>query len=524
VNDSILKLDGTETASVIAKYGSIDAKGKKDLEKLLKEEMPASAYEGISVFRPRGKDNIATVTFNGDYKGDDTMYLTLPDSPECYARVFRCDKDGDFSFWKDGEKVTEARGKGDIIIDTGVIFHKERNGKYEPMSLDAAEHEFGRKVKEAALDFKIKAISVDGGQRLQLATLYNGRAIGSDLAPKTSPIQKVDSHNPLENLESQGVVFDVVKIYEGKFQNLDRNRDVKLGENVTLLIGKEADESELVFVDPNTNEVERAINISDQSFEKTLTAELLKLEHSEIAAFAKRKFFKDCSTEDKDEIKRLLSSDNRQGLAKKMVELIPSICKDRLEKADKKYAAIYSDEKLRLFIPVELDGYGKPKFLYPVIQPKNEGVWGKSVEIFDAKGKMNPTNMDLIKKNFNRDFLRKFFTADEMGDSNPQEFLDKLSASGASNCEDFCERMKTYLKDIKVTVGYQHYGNEGLIDGGEEKYEKIQELKTKTFLVDQRTREGKPIEEVQEEVQAEKSKSKWMSLCKKVSNSSGRAA
>ncbi len=505
-NNFILKLDLLEVVSVIAEYGNIGAEGRKGLEKLLKEEMPASAYEGISVFRPRGKDNIATVTFNGAYRGDDTMYLTLPDSPECYVRVFRCDRDGDFSFWENGEKVNKSRKKGDIIIDTGVVFHKEDNGRYQPIPLSEVAARFGGEVKKAALDFKIKAISVDEGQRLKLATLYNGKAIESSLKPKTSPLQKVDSHKPEESLESQGVVFDGFFDDGGKFTSTAKaeSRHINFGGCILMI-----DENVRFKEDVGGDLAMLDVNGSDVLFTQKLETELTNMSSEKRANFMKEDFFKDCSSREQEAASQFITDRNNQGLANLMAELIPHVHARSLESASKKYAAIYSTDSFGLFVPVVLRSDGgntDVKFSSPVIRFK-DGKEFISKEIFNESGEVIEENRDAIIGRVDQNFLRKFYSEDEMGSNkSPAEFLAQ-----DGYYEDLCVRMKEKCKKAKVTVGFQLVEKNGFI-GEEKQYKKSGEVKTEVFQLNE---EAKEIEEVSllEKAELEKSKRTWVNRC-----------
>jgi ankyrin repeat protein len=517
-NNFILKLDGLEVASVMAKYGSIDAKGREGLEKLLKEEMPASAYEGISVLRPRGKENIATVTFNGAYRGDDTMYLTLPDSPECYVRVFRCDRDGEFSFWENGKKVTETRSKGDIIIYTGVVFHKGSNGKYEPMSLKDAEDRFGREVKEAALDFKIKAISVDEGQRLKLATLYKGKAIEDSLVPKTSPLQKVDSHKPEKSLENQGVVFDGFLDDDGKFTSIAKaeSRHINFG-GCTLMI----DENVRFKEDGQADITMPDVSGSVEPFRQKLQAELENMSTQKRDDFMKEDFFKDFSCEEKKQASQYIETRTYDELANLMVDVIPLVRKRSLESASKKYAAIHSTESLALFVPVVLESYSRDidvKFSFPLIRFKDEKEF-ISKEIFDESGKIIEVNRAAIIGKVDRNFLRKFYSEDEVGnDQTPVKFLAQQG-----RYEDFCERMKEKCEKAKVTVSYQEFKKDGF-KGEEKQYKKSGEVETKVFQLSEKTKATEEVSLLLKKAELEKSERKWVkNFFKKGISSTGSA-
>ncbi len=434
-----------------------DKKGRKGFEKLLAEEMPASAYKGISVFRPRGKDNIATVIFNGD-EGDDTMYLTLPDTQQCYVRVSRCDYDGNFSVWRQGKKVNEEHKKGDLIIDTGVVFHKEENGKYVTIPYEKLNSmPYGRGVKEAARDFEIKAISVNEGQCLSSAMLYNGVEVSMDLKAKTLPMQKVNSHKPQEKPKSEDVVF---KKLGGEI--LDTGLVVKIGENTKLIISDH--DLKLVTNLGNDSVKQESFEEIDDVFKASLKGKLDSLSAVEKEEF-KKDFFKHCITQPEigDDLFEIAS------------ELIP----EALENASKKYAVINSFEGFDLVVPVKLEGSrsskaANPDFLSPEIQFEEKGEG-------ETKGELKRMTLDapgakeIICSSADRKFLLTFFSEKEMSGKTEKEFLKE-----EENYEKLCENMKEHCKKASVTVGFQEVKEDGTLNY-EAQYKNVGKLETKTF-------------------------------------------
>jgi ankyrin repeat protein len=464
-------LSGLEIAQAVAAYQNKDSasfnlgkKGKTGFENLLAEEMPASAYKGISVFRPRGKDNIATVIFNGD-KGDDTMYLTLPDTQQCYVRVSRCDYDGNFSVWRQGKKVNEEHKKGDLIIDTGVVFHKEENGTYVTIpygKLDSMS--YGQGVKKAALDFEIKAISVNEGQCLSSAMLYNGREISLDLVAKTLPIQKVDSHKPQEKPKSPDVVFKKL----GQ-EILATDLVIKIGENAKLIISEDGSVKIVTALDKDPFKQEYLT--ADEEFKKALNNAVMALSEQEVEKF-KKDFSKHFSIEKTPE--------DLNALIEKLSETEPA--SSAVKNASKKYAVINSFKGFDLVVPVKLEGSGtskavNPDFSSPEIQFEEKGEG-------ETKGELKRMTLDapganeIICSSADRKFLLNFFSEKEMSGKGVKEFLEERGIY-----ERLCEKMKGRCEKASVTVGFQEVKEDGTLNY-ETHYKSVGELEAKTFVYD----------------------------------------
>jgi|GEM_PF-2946828 len=451
-------LNPLEIAQAVALYRnkSVNNYWDNNFENLLTEEMPASAYKGISVFRPRGKDDIATVIFNGD-EGDDTIYLTLPGTSQYYVRASRCDYDGNFSVWRDGKKVPEEHKKGDLIIDTGVVFHKEENGTYVTVPYANLDYKsYGREVKEAALNFKIKAISVNEGQCVSSAMLYKGAEVSLALVAKTLPIQKEDSHKPQEKPKSPDVVFQKL----GK-EVLVTDLVVKIGENAKLIISEDGSLKIVTALDKDP--VKQEYPTADGDFKMALNEVLKGLSKEE----QKDKFKKDLSKhfsiektpEDLDALIEKLSEQ----------ELISSAVKN----ASKKYAVIDSFEGFDLVVPVELKGdpsRAEPEFC-PEIQFEGE-----------TKGELKrmtlnaPGAKEIICASANKTFLLNFFSKKEMTGKGEEEFLKE-----EENYEKLCKKMKERCEKASVTVGFQEVKEDGTLNY-EKHYENVGDLKTKTFV------------------------------------------
>ena len=518
-NEHKFNLDGLEVAEAVAKYQNQsltqfsniadnswlgNGRGKKGFENLLKETMPSSAYEGISVFRPRGKDNIATVTFDGAYNDDDTMYLALPDSPQCYIRVSRCDKDGQVSVWRDGKRVREDHKKGDVLIDTGVVFHRGDDGKYErtPIHLDALEGRFGKGVKEAALDFKVKAISVNDGQRLSSAMLYNGKGIALELKAKSSPFREVDSHKPEANPEVDKLRRNAEVIFElvgGKAKASDLEvLDIEIGTNARLVIGKKDEDSKLVTDATGVETKTPLLNSGDmvntsEDFKANLKTTLERATKEEVIKFLD-KLFKDGSSK-KDELINSCNNEHFDEVVNEVASSIGAIRKQRLEDINKKYAVIDAAQNVNLVIPVVLDdNVAKPKFLLPEIQLL-DGTELKQMKIFDVDGKINEeTKVQIIEK-ADLKFVQKFFSADEMKGKTAKEFL-------GTNYENLCDEMKKRCETAKVTVAFQKVVADGTHEG-KPKYKSEGEKSFETFQRD--LEDSKNIKSVEGEKASSKS-------------------
>jgi hypothetical protein len=459
-NKSIFDLNILETVQAVATYKDkrdysdyFYAKDIKGFEKLLKEEMPASAYKGISVFRPRFNTNIATVIFNG-CEGDDTIYLTLPNTPECYVRVSRCDEDKNVLVWRNGKEITENHKKGDLIIDTGVVFHKKDNGKYETIPFSKL-HEFvgsdDERVKKAALDFEIKAISVNENQRLSSSTLYSGRQLHFPLEAKNLPIQKVDAHDP-EQKEFADVVFK--KLGE---KTLAANLVVEIGDYAKLIINNDG----LEFItDLDKYPVKKEYLQGD--FKEKIKEKFQELwtEHNKDFKEGLSKYFSDEFLND-------------SLTAESFLENYP----ETLEKESKKYAVINTFEGFNLVIPVESiidDFVPKPNFLKPEIQfsEENGKMITKTLGEEGFKEKISSLEEPNLKK-----FLFNFFNEEEIGDENQvKDFLKK-----EENYEKLCEKIKDRCKKAYVTVGYQKVESDGTRNY-EPCYKDVGELEKKTFV------------------------------------------
>jgi len=459
-NKSIFDLNILETVQAVATYKDkrdysdyFYAKDIKGFEKLLKEEMPASAYKGISVFRPRFNTNIATVIFNG-CEGDDTIYLTLPNTPECYVRVSRCDEDKNVLVWRNGKEITENHKKGDLIIDTGVVFHKKDNGKYETIPFSKL-HEFvgsdDERVKKAALDFEIKAISVNENQRLSSSTLYSGRQLHFPLEAKNLPIQKVDAHDP-ERKKIADVVFKKL----GK-ETLAANLVVEIGDYAKLIINNDG----LEFItDLDKYPVKKEYLKSafkekfKEKFQELWTGDRKEAFKTGLSKYFSNEFLGDSLT------------------AEIFLEEYPKT----LEKESKKYAVINTFEDFSLVIPVESiidDFVPKPNFLKPEIQFEENGkMITKTLGEEGFKKKIDSLKEPNLEK-----FLFNFFNKEEIGDENQvKDFLKK-----EENYEKLCEKIKDRCKKAYVTVGYQKVESDGTRDY-EPCYKDVGELEKKTFV------------------------------------------
>lgn len=202
---------------------------ERKFKRVLDAPLPYSPYKAISVLRPRGINNIATVTFNDTSDTqDDILYLHIPGTDECYVRVRKCiegkgiaeDRLQDTSkmrVYKNGEPKYELHKYGDIVIDEGVIFHKDKTspGKYEEVPLKKlsttestsknAEH-----IEYLYKSFGVKAVSVMENNRHNMAVSFAGRVCSMELSIKTRPTARVEEGEASIDEIETGTTFKMI--------------------------------------------------------------------------------------------------------------------------------------------------------------------------------------------------------------------------------------------------------------------------------------------------------------------------
>ncbi len=234
-NEMNLSFDGLEKAALTESYAKgrpwFERFNKAGFDSLMSVKMPHSPYPGVSISRPRGYGGVANatvaITFNiaDDNFANDVAWIALKGCDKPYQmKVSVCDRDGDFYVYREGKKIKEHHKKGDIIIDTGVVFKRNAEGKHEAIEVSKIEPKSERfEVEQAIRDQRIKAVSVINGNRCSAALLYGGHCVGAKLEQRTAPIQEIDPGKPTkkrDEIESQDVIFRHDKT--GKIFDLER--------------------------------------------------------------------------------------------------------------------------------------------------------------------------------------------------------------------------------------------------------------------------------------------------------------
>ncbi len=242
-------LNSNEEAEIHAQFLERDKKfdAKKGLSKLLEAPLPHSPIpDSTSILHPAGHPKTATVTFNG--KGDNTAYVYLNGSPSCYLRARRCDSNGEIMVWRDGVQVLEDHKVGDVVIDSGVVFHKKRDGSFCPLStknprLSTSEltEIFGKKVGDEVRkmhdEYSVKAVSLVNGDARSVAVLHQGHSAATELSAKASP------YRPTKTTPQSVAADPSVQI------NLDKDEPI-YDEKTKLFVGDDPKEIDAGIAHP----------------------------------------------------------------------------------------------------------------------------------------------------------------------------------------------------------------------------------------------------------------------------------
>ena len=494
--DKYQGISGRAASSIRAGLGFSDEK-KAGFEKLLKAEMPDSPYPGISVLRPRGMDKghlggtIATVIFNGD-KGDDSMNLSIPGSPNCYMRVSRCDSDKDVLVYRDGKQVKESHKKGDVIIDTGVVFHKDEKGVYTAIPLDEIENKtppglgaaLGAKTKMAAQDFRIKAVSINEGKRCGAAMLYNGHSVSMDLQQKTSPIQEVDvkEASSAKGAKKQGA-SNVILNHDADGNVIQENINICLGGGKNVKFNGAGDTLNqfaevLSAMNDAAGDRKKFLDDVEQNFGKT---------------FAK-------------EVSDLLFSVDPDDVTKAAKKLCAK-AQEEAKELNQKFAVIHGEEGVSLAVAIdpvtninELDnakgGADKVNFTSPEIQILNKTT-GKT-ERFGIFNDPEGTEINDVTK-AKLQSLGSNALASLVAKILPKDQAMSLDLNDDKQYEQFCQKVKVYCNQARVGIGKQEMKVEGTVYG-KPNYKPAKEMEVATVVSDQKLKPdgtpNKPTSEV----------------------------
>ncbi|MBU6139926.1 MAG: hypothetical protein KGP29_00005, partial [Proteobacteria bacterium] len=188
----ILSYYNAKNSALTSLFGGKSKFDMRQLEELLALENPYSPnFNGASVCRPKGYNegrvprSLVTVTLNE--KSDKFLWLELPSDCEGrFVKVTKIQEDGMVSVYRNGVPTWEEHRRGDLVIDTGVVFEKVSDGVYTAIAVN----KLGDRAKKAYGDFRVKAVSIDGGQASKVAILYNGESKECKLVAKSSPFQE----------------------------------------------------------------------------------------------------------------------------------------------------------------------------------------------------------------------------------------------------------------------------------------------------------------------------------------------
>jgi hypothetical protein len=309
-NEMNLSFDGPEKAALTESYAKgrpwFERFNKAGFDSLMSVKMPHSPYPGVSISRPRGYGGVANatvaITFNiaNDNFANDVAWIALKGCDKPYQlRVSVCDRDGDVYVYREGKKIKEHHKKGDIIIDTGVVFKRNAEGKHEAIEVSKIEPKSERfEVEQAIRDQRIKAVSVINGNRCSAALLYGGYCVGAKLEQRTAPIQEIDPGKltkKRDEIESQDVIFRHDKT--GKIFDLERKfAIISKEEGFNLVIPVKAFNvlhernaaSSIGFSTPELQFVTRKIEGDDKESFTTRQVELFS--RGELSEDAQREF------------------------------------------------------------------------------------------------------------------------------------------------------------------------------------------------------------------------------------------
>ena len=152
------------------------------LDRLLKSPLPDSPHKGATSILRHDNDTV-TINFNGGELN--TVYVYLEGTSQCYARVRQATKPGKMKVFENGRFVDKEECQiGDIVVDEG-IFHKGRDGHYQPMTPDQLKASLGEEGRYAAdkfKDLKVKAVGVREDGKRSVGILFNGQSSSHEVS------------------------------------------------------------------------------------------------------------------------------------------------------------------------------------------------------------------------------------------------------------------------------------------------------------------------------------------------------
>lgn len=196
--------------------------GKGAYETLLEQPIQHAPLEGISILRPRGTGNIATVCFEGNARKD-IAYLYVPET-DYIISVRRAKNTGKVASYEGGPMVDCVANE--IIIPKDTVF-KLVDGKHVAVPLAS----LSKRDREFYDNFQVKAMSNVDGQR-KMTTLFKGQVRQyNDLDKKIA----YDIHS------DQVIKFEVTGtngyVLEKKIEGAE-----KIGESYVIKIGSIPDQ------------------------------------------------------------------------------------------------------------------------------------------------------------------------------------------------------------------------------------------------------------------------------------------
>ncbi len=168
---------------------SMESENAVKLRKILEIPLPCSYSKEISILRPSGTDNMASVVFNG-IPENNIAYMYIAGTDNLFVKVEIAKKDGLQEVFVNGKAELRKVNAGDVIIHERTIFHlNEGKGEYEPLGVDRAglgifsrsdlEQKLPNRaevIKAQYENFGINAMSMVNGQR-QASILWGGKVI-----------------------------------------------------------------------------------------------------------------------------------------------------------------------------------------------------------------------------------------------------------------------------------------------------------------------------------------------------------
>ena len=192
---------------------------KSAYETLLEQPIQHAPLEGISILRPRGTGNVATVCFEGNARKD-IAYLYVPET-DYIISVRRAKYTGKVASYEGGPMVDCVANE--IIIPKDTVF-KLVEGKHVAVSLDS----LSKRDREFYDNFQVKAMSNVDGQR-KMTTLFKG---------KVSQYNDLDKKIAYDINSDQVIKFEVtVTATDGHLLEKKIEGAEKVGERYVIQIG-----------------------------------------------------------------------------------------------------------------------------------------------------------------------------------------------------------------------------------------------------------------------------------------------